>query len=137
LFLLQKRVNLKEMGKYKLMEEKIKFKNMHNDGESDEASFEAGEKDIKIRVTSRFLAVHPDNLGKCWSPESFLPQFGELIIRKMLAENKLPDNAVYTFEAQNFKRSDGNGMSLEEIKEKIEDDIAKAEQERDSIGFKT
>ena len=102
-------------------------------GKVTEALFEVGDREIKVGVNDRFLAVCK-SAEPGWTAELFLKQFGELIIRKMLAENSLFN---YTFEAGNFTKTDYQCMGLEEIKEKLENDIAQAKEKRDSIGFKT
>jgi len=101
-------------------------------GKVTEALFEVGDKDIKIGVSDKFLGTCK-SIKAGWTIESFLKQFGELMIRKMLAGNNLSD---YIFKAHNFTKADGLCMSLEEIKEKLKNDIVKAQEKQDSIGFK-
>jgi len=101
-------------------------------GKVTEALFEVGDRDIRIGVTDTFLGICK-SIVSGWTAELFLKQFGELVIRKMIAENNLSDD--YVFKAHNFLK--GNDcMSLEEIKEKLESDIVNAEEKRNSIGFK-
>ncbi|PIX02921.1 hypothetical protein COZ78_03050 [bacterium (Candidatus Gribaldobacteria) CG_4_8_14_3_um_filter_42_11] len=96
-----------------------------------EALFEVGESDIKIGVTDKFLHACK-SANPRWTAELFLKEFGKLMIQKMLIENNVSD---YVFKAHNFLK--GNDcMSLEEIKEKLENDIMKAEEKQNSIGFK-
>ncbi|MBU4274660.1 hypothetical protein KKE19_02500 [Patescibacteria group bacterium] len=107
-------------------------KNGKRNGKVTEALFEVGDRDIKIGVTDIFLGTCK-SIVPGWTAELFLKQFGELIIRKMIVENNLSDD--YVFKAHNFLK--GNDcMSLEEIKEKLENDIIGAEKKRNSIGFK-
>lgn len=101
-------------------------------GKVTEALFEVGDRDIIIGVSDRFLVGRSDKPGV--TVELFLKQFGELIIRKMLAENNLTDD--YVFYTYNFVKADDKPMLLEEIKEKLENDIIQAEEKRDGIGFK-
>ena len=102
-------------------------------GKVTEALFEVGDRDIKIGVTDTFLGICK-SIVPDWTAELFLKQFGELIIRRMITENNLSD---YVFKACNFTKPDGQCMNLEEIKEKLESDIIKAEEKRDNIGFNT
>lgn len=96
-----------------------------------EALFEVNNKNIVIGVTKTFRAIH--EINQWGEVELFLRQFGELIIRKMLAENNLSD---YIFEDHNFINTNRLSMKLGEIKEKLESDIIKIEEEQNSIGFK-
>lgn len=91
-------------------------------GKVTEALFEVGDKEIKIGVSDKFLGTCR-SVKHGWTAELFLKQFGELIIRKMLAKNSLSD---YVFKACNFTKTDGQCMNLEKIKEKLENDIRKA-----------
>jgi len=100
-------------------------------GNITEALFEVGDRDIKIGVTDRFFVGRSDKPGV--TAELFLKQFGELIIRKMLAENNLTDN--YVFYTYDFVKADDKPMMLKEIKEKLENNIIRAKEKRNGIGF--
>jgi len=92
-----------------------------------EVLFEFGDRDIKIGVTHTFRSIY--NIRTEKEVESFLKQFGELVIRKMLSENNLFN---YIFKADDYSEY----KDLEKIKEKLENDILNAEEKRNSIGFK-
>jgi len=96
------------------------------EGRVTEAIFEVGDKDIKIGISNSFRAICKSNEHE-WTVELFLKQFGELVIKKMIAEHNLSD---YIFKAYNFTKADGQCMKLEEIKEKLESDIIKAKEKQ-------
>jgi len=98
--------------------------------EINDALLEISDRYIKIGVSDSFMSAiktfEPD-----LTEELFLKQFGGLIIEKMVLENNLSSD--YIFETEHFTSIDGKFMPPKEIKEKLENDIRRAQAKRDNV----
>jgi len=97
-------------------------------GKVTKALFEVGDLDIKVGVTDIFRSIY--NIGPKKEVELFLKQFGELVIKKMLAENNLSN---YIFKTYNFTKTNGQKMNLGDIEERLKIDIIKAEEKQRDV----
>ena len=99
----------------------IKLLDKTSDGYN--ALFEVDRKNIKIGVSDTALSVF--NLQRTEKIVSlFLKQFGSLQIRLMSAENNLRD---YTFTSDDFKKKDGDVLTLEDFDDYLKNKIINVE----------
>ena len=90
------------------------------------ALFDVDGKHVKVGVSDTALSV--------WNIQRtneiitlFLKQFGQLQIQLMLAENNLRD---YTFTSDDFKKEDGDILTLENFDDYIKNKIIETEDKR-------
>ena len=99
----------------------IKLLDKTSDGYN--ALFGVDGKDVKVGVCDTALSVW--NIQRTKEIITlFLRQFGSLQIRLMLAENNLHD---YTFTSDDFKKEDGDVLTLEDFDDYLKNKIINAE----------